>query len=626
MQTTYRQVKSLNDVDDCILKSGVQKYVRRNKRDKALWCMVELDFFADATDERAGEAIRSNMLHRLMVIFLEEISVCNILLWFHLAERFSTLFSCKEQRKSLDRESAEWKRLRTLEQKALVWVVSQMCASRHIRILSHTRSAFGHGKSQESLEVASEFYQDFYQALQNFGEDEEAPKTKLVLEKESSETKRLCKNFLSALEQEKYSAYHWASQILELEKVGGRYYKSQRSDLLIFWCLEKFFETRQDSEFLLKIHSVALSWFKELSGIREGFLTWWCLVTMCVVGWQERRLVDDVPNYKEVYQRNLVETIHIDSYVIDKHTKQGRKMGKDSKTFVLEGAFVVREAKIGNPQLRSFYEDINIYRLSGIKGVRRQRVAKESDIFEFVVRAQLVCGTGKTDTYFAKEKSTGKRVLVKGPFRTKDSIKNVLSIAKIKKLLGLPFVRVRRMALRPDLFEDSVMGVRSRMKDRDVISCFLVFDDETTEETLPITLRKGNVTPETEVVDWERVESMRHFNVLQHEDREILFVFCIAIVFRYILGLPDLADRNFLYVPRKNTVISIDEDVCGREVDLEAALKKNRYAKYREILEENRDRVQETLENWEDILSKKKLELPVGTTLDSVFERMKKIF
>ncbi|AHA46022.1 putative glycosyltransferase [Insectomime virus] len=626
MQTTYRQVKSLNGVDDCILKSGIQKYVRRNKRDKALWCMVELDFFAEAIDEKAGEAIRSNMLHRLMVIFLEEISVCNLLLWLLLAEKFQILFSCKEQRKNLDAESAEWKRLRTLEQKALVWVICQMCFSRHIRILSHTRSAFGHGKSKESLDVSLEYYKDFHDIIQEFGEDEEAPKTKIVLDKETRETRKLCKNFLSALEQQKYSAYHWASQILELGKVNGRYYKSQRSDLLIFWCLGKFFETRQEAEILLKIHAVALSWFKELSGIREGFLTWWCLVTACVIGWQERKLCEDIPNYKDIYKRNLSEKIRIDGYVIDKHTKQGRKLGKDSITFVLEGAFVVREAKIGDTRLRAFYEDINIYRASGMKGVKRHKTPKESDVFEFIVRAQLVCGTGKTDTYFAKEKRTGKRVLVKGPFKSKDSIKNVLTIAKIKKALGVPFVRVRRMLLRPDFFPDSVMGVRSRMEDRDVISCFLVFDDETTEEVLPTTTRKGKVTPETEVVDWESVESMRHFNVLQYDDGEILFGFCIAVIFRVIFGLPDLADRNFLFVPRKNTVLSIDEDICGREVDLEAALKKNRFAKYREVLEKNRDRVQETLEQWEQIFSETRMTLPLGVTLEFVFEKMKKIF
>ncbi|AEA07136.1 putative glycosyltransferase [Lausannevirus] len=624
MQTTYRQVKSLNGVDDCILKSGVQKYTRRNKWKKALWCMVELDMFASATDEKAGEAIRSNMIHRLMVIFLEEISVCNLSLWLLLFERFETVFSCREKRKGLEKDSNGWNELRSLEQEALVWIVYQMCNSRHIRILSHTRSAFGHGKSQESVDVSSEFYPEFHGVIQGFGEDEGEPTTKIDLSKETRETRELCKNFLSSLEQQKYSAYHWASQILALGKAKGKYYRSQRSDYLVFWLLERFFETREDSEFLLKVHSVALSWFRELSGIREGFLTWWCLVTACVVGWQTREITNDVPNHQRIYERNLSETIHIDEYVIDKHTKVGRKLGKDSIDFVFEGAFVVREAKIGDPKLRLFYQDINVFRLSGIKGVRRQRVAKESDIFDFIVRAQLVCGTGKTDTYFAIEKSTGKRVLVKGPFRTKESIKNVLDIAKIKKVLGLPFVRVKRMALRPNFFPDSVMGVRSRMKDRDVISCFLVFEDETTEETLPVTIRKGNVTPETEVVDWEKVKSMVHFNVLECNDPEILFSFCMAVVFRSILGLPDLADRNFLFVPRKKLVYSIDEDVCDREVDLEAALKKNRYAKYRQILKENQDKVQEILKSWEETLGKVKL--PEGMSLENVFARMKKIF
>lgn len=624
MQTTYRQVKSQNGIADDVLKSGVQKYVRRNKVTKALWCTVELDMFANATDEKAGEAIRTNMLHRLMVIFLEEISICNLTLWPHLAERFETLFSCRERRRSLEKDSKEWKDLRFIEQKSLVWVVYQMCISRHIRILSHTRTAFGHGKSRESLEVSAELYQDFNKVLQGFGEEEGEPETKVDISKEPAETRKLCRNFLSALEKQKYSAYHWVSLILELKKVSGKYYRSQRSDYLILWLLEKFFETRQNSEFLLKMHSVAFSWFKELSNIREGFLTWWCLVSACVIGWQEREISGDVPDHEKAYCRNLSEVIRIDDYVIDKHTKAGRKLGKDSKTFVYEGALVVHEAKIGDPNLRLFYQDINVYRISGMKGVRRQRVARESDIFDFIVRAQLVCGTGKTDTYFATEKSTGKRVLVKGPFKTKDSVKNVLTISKIKQTLGIPFVRVKRMALRPDFFPNSVMGIRSRMNDRDTICCFLVFEDETTEEILPTTFRKGNVTPETEVVDWGKVKSMFHFNVLECNDEDMLFSFCVSVVFRYVFGLPDLADRNFIFVPKKKVVYSIDEDVCNREVELESALKKNRYAKYRQILEKSQDKIREVLEKWEELLPN--LRLPEGMSLENVTERMRKIF
>ncbi|AIT54866.1 conserved putative glycosyltransferase [Melbournevirus] len=624
MQTTYRNAKTLHGLDVDIAKSGVQKYVRRNILEKALWCVFELDLFAEATDKQAGEGIRANLLHRLMVIFLEEISVCNLSLWLLLAGKFQILFSAREKRKEKEPGTRSWNALREKEKESLVWVTTQMCRSRHIRILSHTRSAFGHGKSEESLQVSKEFYPDFYREISSFGEEEPEPEFQLLLEKEDEETKRLCDNFISALEHSKYSAFHWATQIFEKKKVKGKYYRSSKAEFLIFWILEKYFETKNEEKFLLSVHKVALEWCKELSGLRESFLCWWCLVCACVVGWQEREPVDDVPNTSEVFARNDKElpAMEIDSYVVDKHTKQGRSRGADSEEFVFDGAFVAREAKIGHSQLRAFYEDINVFRVSGMKGVRRRRVSRESDLFKFIVKAQLVCGYGKTDTYFAVEKATGKRVFVKGPFKQKKNVETVVRLSKIKEAFGIPRLSPRRLALRPDFFPDCVMGIRARMRDRDRISCFLVFPDETSEEVLPTTIKKGNVTPETEVVDWTKVKSMEHFDVIGCENKDVRFDFCVAVMFRKICGIPDLAQRNFLYVPRKTALYSIDEDICGREVDIEKELKKNRYAAYKEILKKEKPRLMEVLANWKSIVLSDTLRLPEELSKEFLLEKM----
>ncbi|BAU80199.1 glycosyltransferase [Tokyovirus A1] len=628
MQTTYRNAKTLHRLDVDIAKSGTQKYTRRNKLKKALWCMVELDLFADATDRQAGEGIRANLLHRLMVIFLEEISVCNLGLWLFLAEKFDFLFSAREKRKKKEPGTKSWNALREQEKEALVWIVTQMCRSRHVRILSHTRSAFGHGRSEESLQVSKEFYPEFYETISAFGEEEPRTEFRIHLEKEDDETNRLCSNFVSALENSKYSAFHWATKIFEKKKVKGKYYRSSKAEFLIFWILEKYFETKREEKFLLSVHKVALEWCKELSSLRESFLCWWCLVCACVIGWQERELADNVPDTVEVYARNDKEqpAMEMDSYVIDKHTKQGREGGADSEDFVFDGAFVVREAKIGHPKLRAFYEDVNVFRISGMKGVRRRRVAKESDLFDFVVKAQLVCGYGKTDTYFAVEKATGKRVFVKGPFKGKNSVENVLRLANIKKAFGLPSLSPKRLAMRPDFFPDAVMGLRAKMQDRNRISCFLVFPDETNEEILPTMLKKGNVTPETEVVDWSKVKSLEHFDFIGCENRDVCLDFCIAVMFRKVCGVSDLAQRNFLYVPRKTALYSIDEDICGREVDVEKELKKNRYAIYKRMCNEERPRLLEVLENWRSIISSDILKLPEELSKEFMLDKINSMF
>jgi len=65
-----------------------------------------------------------------------------------------------------------------------------------------------------------------------------------------------------------------------------------------------------------------------------------------------------------------------------------------------------------------------------------------------------------------------------------------------------------------------------------------------------------------------------HFTYKERPLTELEYIdYLHAILFRYVLGISDLADRNFLMTGR---VISIDEDVEGRVMDLYATLQKNR--------------------------------------------------
>jgi hypothetical protein len=47
--------------------------------------------------------------------------------------------------------------------------------------------------------------------------------------------------------------------------------------------------------------------------------------------------------------------ITIDDYVIDKHTKEGRKKGKDLKDFANEGCHVENEHPLVNQQYKEIY-------------------------------------------------------------------------------------------------------------------------------------------------------------------------------------------------------------------------------------------------------------------------------
>ena len=91
----YRLEKSFFGYDPSVLKSGVQKYARRDEVDKGLWCLLELDLFSllewngaalnaylhkypeesRANTQQSAQRIRTNMVNRLVVMMSEEVNI-----------------------------------------------------------------------------------------------------------------------------------------------------------------------------------------------------------------------------------------------------------------------------------------------------------------------------------------------------------------------------------------------------------------------------------------------------------------------------------------------------------------------------------------------------------------------
>jgi hypothetical protein len=79
MKAGYRSEVSLHGHSLDVLKSGLQKYIRRGNVDAAMYCLGELDCFSDCG--REGERIRTNMIHRLMIIYMEDIGLGGVKSW-----------------------------------------------------------------------------------------------------------------------------------------------------------------------------------------------------------------------------------------------------------------------------------------------------------------------------------------------------------------------------------------------------------------------------------------------------------------------------------------------------------------------------------------------------------------
>ena len=96
LSTSYRKHITWNGYPADVVKSGLQKYIRRSVLEKALYCAAELDLFKEAENTKEAEGIRTNFLHRLMIIFMEDVE--NLALFDTIYTKMNLLFQERQGR------------------------------------------------------------------------------------------------------------------------------------------------------------------------------------------------------------------------------------------------------------------------------------------------------------------------------------------------------------------------------------------------------------------------------------------------------------------------------------------------------------------------------------------------
>lgn len=92
----FRQEKSAQGHPADILKSAVQKYVRRNKQDLALRALFEYMTFLNGDIETRVKSLRTNMRNRIAVMIVEDIGPANPALLPFFYENMDTLWGWAE--------------------------------------------------------------------------------------------------------------------------------------------------------------------------------------------------------------------------------------------------------------------------------------------------------------------------------------------------------------------------------------------------------------------------------------------------------------------------------------------------------------------------------------------------
>ena len=218
--------------------------------------------------------------------------------------------------------------------------------------------------------------------------------------------------------------------------------------------------------------------------------------------------------------------------------------------------------------------------------------------FSFVVRAQVNTSAMKADAYFGVDPSSGKFLLIKGPLNSTEYAQNAVSMNMWKRDNGLPFMPSLRIEhLIPDRWSTTgiPLGYRNKVN-RSLPVPFLL-----SESTIPETTIRQNITTygsykaltgtekwpaETEIVDWNKVPS--HIKVADLSDGEMVD-YVLLLLARYIFGVSDLADRNFLR--KDGHILSIDEEYRDRPVHFKNELRQAKCSIIKTWLVSNYDAV-----------------------------------
>jgi hypothetical protein len=321
--------KSYSGYEIGIVKSAMQKFLRRRMSSEMKWCVEEIYRFRslarDEKEMKVSKALISNLVNRIIVMMDEEL----------LFNEWAVYLKCRLLIDNFWQEdNVEY----------LYEICDLLCGAKLIRYASdvscyHTKMAI----------IAIEDDEDVYQKFVQF---------KIEMEKG---------HVVNAFR----IAFHLFLNKKE-EKLKKRVLRRDHPIYLIWEYLLNL-EKVNLNENLKKSLVYRFNEFPKKRGEQKLFLT--SAISLCV--YSER--IDWSGNWMEISRvasEKIEGYLEIPSYAIDMHTKKGREMGKNRIDFANEGSMVVGEDKeYYNEEYRSFYNQCK-YEESGIKRIRPPRKVK----------------------------------------------------------------------------------------------------------------------------------------------------------------------------------------------------------------------------------------------------------
>ena len=295
-----------------MLKSGMQKYLRRREFEKMTWCVMEIFKFElwaeDEKEKKMCKGIISNLLNRIIVMMDEELLFCEVQNYL-LLRKFIEMFES-------DRKNGG---------KFLVLICRTLANSRLLRRASDIRAFWDFrirfGNEKDAVELSDEeYFNKFVECFER--KDDECFKWmfKIFNGKKKGDVMRF---------RRKDNIYMIWEYLFSRKNVKGNgIYKE-----LLEYKLREFYKLNRGERFMFLVNSIDL--VMKCDGKETIFVS----VHISQIRKELSRYEQD---FVEMYKKSM-EYMTIDEYAIDMHTSMGRKMGKNRKDFALEGSIVVKE-------------------------------------------------------------------------------------------------------------------------------------------------------------------------------------------------------------------------------------------------------------------------------------------
>jgi len=559
--TRFRSEKSYNGYNTSDLKSWLQKAIRRSKPEEAVWASVELYTLPE-------QRIVTNLFNRLRIVAMEDIGIANPLV-------------VKKVNDVLEKLETKGKPTLPVKEEGVLEIgelVSYMARSKHLRLASDYKAVFMTPKIRDKLiERFPEIYKDHLP----------------YINEKSKDSKVLGEKMVKLLTEKNDASFYIMAKILDLEKLPFKTYRSNHPAYYILSLindLAKKLNVKYNPE-----TDILVKWLK--GGIINSKIDYNLPLYYAMLMILKRdELKEDKVEMEKSEIKNFLpnrKILKIPEYALDKHTLTGLRKGKTSIDFAKEGAFVENESDLLNKEYRKLYlESKNIMEESP-----KSETPLESDVFDFDVRVQATVTDYRQDTYLATEKKTGRYVFVKGPYKTEEEADIPIDISEIKSFIDpeLPNIKLEKIKLIPDLFPNLPWGIRRHL-DRSKGYCFLV-TDSLLKKPVPRKIHNTTKWGDVEVVDYSKVREPVKPEVLKLKG-EALYSYTLNLLFRYALGIPDFADRNFMLM-KDGRVFSTDEEGFNKSVEIRKKIGNKKADFILNYIKKDWDKILKVIKKWE---------------------------